>query len=103
MSTPVETLAIMLQRAKSHMETTGLSAKFKTIYQELSRNLFDFEVLTGVEAATLRDAEDDDDDQVTTWECPECSDNAEVPAVSVSAPAPAPYCSECGCEMERTD
>jgi hypothetical protein len=58
MSTPVETLAIMLQRAKTHMETTGISAGFDVTYHDLSSVLFVFEDLAKVDAPALRDAED---------------------------------------------
>lgn len=61
MSTPTETLAIMLQRAKTHMETTGLSAEFNATYRELSRTLFDFEGLADVDAPALRDEDEEAD------------------------------------------
>lgn len=62
MNTPVETLAVMLQRAKTHMETTGLSAEFDRTYRDLSVVLFQLEIDADVDAAALRD----DDESATT-------------------------------------
>jgi len=67
MTTPVETLAIMLQRAKTHMETAGLSAGFDVTYHDLSAVLFVFEDLAKVDAPALRDAEDDAAGGVKRW------------------------------------
>lgn len=61
MSTPTETLAIMLQRAKTHMETTKLSTEFNETYRDISRSLFDFESFAEVDAVALRDAADEGD------------------------------------------
>ena len=104
MSTPTETLAIMLQRAKTHMETTGLSAEFNATYRELSRTLFDFEVATGVDPAALRDAEDENagGDKTTDWECPECGDEGWTNADTL-ATVGTPYCADCDRKMVRTD
>lgn len=104
MSTPAETLAIMLQRARTHMEKTGLSTEFDTTYRGLSGTLFRFEGFADVDAsALLRDAEAagvESFDDITNWECTQCGDTFETDADDIAA-AGAPSC--CGHEMERTD
>jgi hypothetical protein len=55
----VQRLADLLQRAKTLMETTELSGKFKGTYTDLSRVLFNFEQQAKVSAAAIRDAEDE--------------------------------------------
>lgn len=72
MGTPVETLAVMLQRAKTHMEKTSLSTEFNVAYRELSGTLLRFEDSAAVDAPALRDAEDNHDGDQVTWECPKC-------------------------------
>src|SRR6476646_10529216 len=52
-------LAVMLQRAKTHMEVTDLSKNRPSVYTELSSLLFTFEKKAGLSAAALRDAEDE--------------------------------------------
>lgn len=56
---PINELAIMLQRAKTHMEKHNLNSKFRGTYQTLSNVLFTFEQVTQVSAAALRDADDE--------------------------------------------
>lgn len=73
MSTPVEQLAILLQDAKTLMETTGLSAESESgfligagegiptldeIYRTIASTIYDLEARAGVDAPALRDARD---------------------------------------------
>lgn len=53
--TSTEQFAIMLQRAKTHMETSSISERYSGVYRSLSRTLYEFENLADVNAPRLRD------------------------------------------------
>jgi len=56
--TSEERLAVVLQRAKTHMETSGISARYSGVYKVLSRTIYEFEDLANVDAPRLRDEQD---------------------------------------------
>lgn len=56
--TSEEQLAVTLQRAKTHMETSSISERYSGIYKKLSRTIYEFEEIANVNAPELRDAQD---------------------------------------------
>ena len=56
--TSEEQLAVILQRAKTRMETSGISKVYSGIYKHLSRMIYEFEDLANVDAPALRDEQD---------------------------------------------
>jgi hypothetical protein len=56
---PVEMVAIMLQRAKTLMETTGIQERYWEVYRDLAATIYKLESKARLNAPALRDQEDE--------------------------------------------